>query len=60
VLFRSPAHWVVYLTVADTDAAVKATAELGGSVIAPPHDTAWGRLAHVADPTGAQFRLLSN
>jgi predicted enzyme related to lactoylglutathione lyase len=55
-----PAHWVVYLTVADTDAAVKTTAELGGTVIAPPHDTNWGRLAHVADPTGAQFRLLSN
>ena len=56
----APAHWVVYLTVDDTDAGVKTVTELGGTVIAPPHDTAWGRLAHVADPTGAQFRLLAN
>jgi len=56
----APAHWVVYLTVDDTDAGVKTVTELGGAIIAPPHDTAWGRLAHVADPTGAQFRLLAN
>jgi predicted enzyme related to lactoylglutathione lyase len=55
-----PAHWAVYLAVDDTDAAVKTTAELGGAVIAPPHDTPYGRLAHVADSTGAQFRLLAN
>ena len=54
-----PAHWAVYLHVQDTDAAAKTTAELGGAVVMPPHDTPWGRLALVSDPTGAQFRLRS-
>jgi len=54
-----PAHWAVYLAVEDTDAAVKTTTELGGSLIEPPHDTPYGRIAIVADPTGAQFRLVA-
>jgi uncharacterized protein len=55
-----PAHWAVYLAVADTDAAEKTTEELGGSVVMPAHDTPYGRIAMVADPTGAQFRLVAN
>jgi len=55
-----PAHWAVYLAVEDADAAVKTTTELGGSVVHAPHDTAYGRLALVCDPTGAQFRVLAN
>jgi uncharacterized protein len=55
-----PAHWAVYLAVDDTDAAVKTTTELGGSVVHAPHDTPYGRIALVADPTGAQFRLVAN
>ena len=55
-----PAHWAVYLAVADTDAAVKTTEELGGSVVMPPHDTPYGRISMVADSTGAQFRLVAN
>jgi predicted enzyme related to lactoylglutathione lyase len=55
-----PAHWAVYLLVDDTDAAVKTTTELGGSLVTPAHDTPYGRIAMVADPTGAQFRLVAN
>ena len=55
-----PAHWAVYLRVADTDAAVKTTQELGGSLIMPAEDTPYGRIAMVADTTGAQFRLVTN
>jgi predicted enzyme related to lactoylglutathione lyase len=55
-----PAHWAVYLGVEDADAAVKTTTELGGSVVHEPHDTPYGRLALVADPTGAQFRVVAN
>ena len=55
-----PAHWAVYFAVADTDAAVKTSLELGGSVIQPAEDTPYGRLAMVADPTGAPFRLVAN
>jgi len=55
-----PAHWAVYLAVEDTDAAVKSTTELGGSVVHAPHDTPYGRIALVTDPTGAPFRLVAN
>ncbi|MDQ1489072.1 MAG: uncharacterized protein QOJ23_1586 [Actinomycetota bacterium] len=53
-----PAHWAVYLRVADTDAAVKTTVDLGGAVIMPAEDTPYGRIALVSDPTGAHFRLV--
>ena len=55
-----PAHWALYLAVEDTDAAVKTTTELGGSLVTAPHDTPYGRIAMVADPTGAHFRLVAN
>ena len=55
-----PAHWAVYFAVADTDAAVKTAIELGGSVVIPAEDTPYGRIALVADPTGAPFRLVAN
>ena len=35
--------------VEDTDAAVKTTTELGGSLIMPAEDTPYGRIAQVAD-----------
>jgi predicted enzyme related to lactoylglutathione lyase len=54
-----PAHWSVYFGVADTDAALAKTIELGGSVVAAAEDTPYGRLATVADPTGATFRLVA-
>ena len=37
-----PAHWAVYLRVADTDAAVKTTVELGGALVMPAEDTPYG------------------
>ena len=56
----APAHWAIYFAVEDTDAAVKTATELGGSVVHEPHDTPYGRIALLADPTGAQFRLVAN
>jgi uncharacterized protein len=55
-----PAHWAVYFGVADTDAALERVGRLGGSVVATPEDTPYGRLAAVADPTGAEFRVVAN
>ena len=52
-----PSGWSVYWTVADADAAVARVTSLGGSVAAPPEDTTYGRMATVADPAGAPFRL---
>ncbi len=53
----APAHWSVYVAVADADATVAKVVALGGSVVMAPEDTPYGRLASVADPTGAMFRL---
>jgi uncharacterized protein len=52
-----PAHWATYFGVEDTDAAVAKVEKLGGSIVVPGHDTPYGRLAQVTDPTGAAFRL---
>lgn len=53
-----PAHWSVYFAVADADAACARVTELGGSIDRPPEDTPYGRLATVADPMGARFKLV--
>lgn len=53
-----PSHWAVYFTVADADATIAHAVELGGSVVMAAEDTPYGRLATLADPTGALFKLL--
>jgi hypothetical protein len=52
-----PAHWSVYWQVEDLDATVAKLKALGGSVVMDATDTPYGRLASVADPAGAQFKL---
>ncbi len=54
-----PAQWWVYLAVDDTDAAVDQVIKLGGSVIRPPADSPYGRVATVADNQGASFSLMA-
>ncbi len=53
-----PAHWSVYFGTDDADATIAKALELGGSVIHPAEDTPYGRLATLADPTGAVFKLI--
>lgn len=53
-----PSHWTIYFKVDDTDAAVATAVELGGSVLQPAEDTPFGRMAALADPTGATFRVM--
>jgi predicted enzyme related to lactoylglutathione lyase len=55
----TPPHWLVYFGVDDIDAALVKVNELGGAVLSGPEDTPYGRMATVADPTGAQSRLMS-
>ncbi|MFD6355518.1 VOC family protein [Nocardia tengchongensis] len=55
-----PGSWAVYFGVEDVDASVRKVAELGGSVVRPPEDTPYGRLAAVADPSGVRFSLGGN
>ncbi|MEV0979604.1 VOC family protein [Streptomyces sp. NPDC049915] len=54
---RGP-HWMTYFQVADVDAALTRVAELGGRVLGPVRDSAFGRMAAVCDPEGARFSLL--
>jgi len=51
-----PPHWMIYITVDNTDAAVAKAQQLGGTVLAPGFDVMdAGRMAVVQDPTGAVF-----
>ena len=48
-----PPHWMLYIAVADADAAVRRCAELGGEVVMPAFDVFdKGRMAVLKDPTG--------
>ena len=49
--------WSVYWETADVDAAVATVRSLGGQVTSEPTDTPYGRMAAVADPWGAAFKL---
>ena len=51
-------QWIVYVRVADTDAALAALTKLGGTVVDPAVDTPYGRMGVVTDPTGAFFKII--
>jgi hypothetical protein len=53
-----PSHWNTYFAVSDADAAAKQVTALGGSVMQPPFDTPYGRMAAVFDPLGAPFCII--
>lgn len=52
-----PAYWSLYWEVDDADATIVKLKALGGSVVMDAEDTPYGRIATVADPAGAQFKL---
>jgi hypothetical protein len=53
-----PAHWLTYVRVADLDATVAKTRELGGEAIEPRIDVpGMGAFALLKDPAGAYFML---
>ncbi|AWW37142.1 VOC family protein [Streptomyces cadmiisoli] len=51
-------HWLTYFEVDDPDSAVARLVDLGGHVLRPAHDSAYGRVATVTDPEGARFTLV--
>ena len=55
-----PSYWLVYFGVENVDDCLATALAHGGSVISPAADTPWGRLAGVADPTGAMFAILQS
>jgi len=54
----APAAWTLYFGVQDTDASAARVTELGGTVVSPPTDTPFGRMAIVAGPFGEVFALM--
>ena len=54
------AVWSVYFAVDSADDTAARATELGGKVVRPPEDTPYGRLATLADPTGAAFKVIEN
>jgi uncharacterized protein len=50
--------WATYISVEDADTTAKVVGDVGGQVIAEPFDVGpFGRMAVLADPTGAQFSV---
>lgn len=54
-----PSSWLVCLGVDDVDAACAKAVQWGGTVSEPATDTPFGRLAQLADPTGAIIKINS-
>ncbi len=54
-----PSHWMTYFGVQDADATAAQVTELGGSVMRPPWDTPYGRMAILSDNQGAVFAIMA-
>lgn len=52
-----PTGWTVYFGAEDVDATAARAAELGGTVVSPPEDSPYGRMAVLLDPGGARFSI---
>jgi len=50
-------HWSIYWDVEDVDTSVATVKALGGTLLEGPFDMPSGRIASVADPSGATFKL---
>lgn len=55
-----PPHWLMYITVADVDAAAARCTELGGRVLVGPKGGSGGRYCVFQDPAGAVAALYQN
>lgn len=55
----APSHWATYIAVDNADETAAKITENGGSVRMPPFDAPGvGRMAMVADPSGADFAII--
>lgn len=55
----TPARWDVYFGTEDVDTTVALAESLGGRVVDDPEDSPYGRFATLADPSGAQFKVMT-
>lgn len=51
--------WRIYFAVDGCDQAVETATRLGGKLLDGPEDSPFGRIATLADPTGASFQICS-
>jgi uncharacterized protein len=54
---QAPPRWDITFSVDDADAVAAKAAELGGTVLVPPFDAPWVRMAVLSDPQGAAFTV---
>ena len=55
-----PTHWASYISVKSADETVAKAKALGGSIMKEAFDVMdAGRMAVIADPTGAHFKLVA-
>ena len=55
----APSHWAAYIAVDNADETADKIKENGGAVHVPPFDAPGvGRMAMVADPSGASFAII--
>ncbi len=54
---ETPSHWRTYFAVDDMTAALKAVADLGGTVLVDPWETPFGTMAPVQGPNGEALVL---
>lgn len=56
---EAPSHWATYIAVDNADETAAKITENGGSIRVPPFDAPGvGRMAMVADPSGADFAII--
>lgn len=55
----APSAWQIYIGVEDADATLAVAVELGGAVVQPAEDSPFGRMAQLADPTGASVKVVA-
>jgi uncharacterized protein len=53
-----PPNWMVYFTVANIEESVNKVKELGGQVYMGPKEISVGKIATIADPTGAAITIM--
>lgn len=54
-----PSHWNTYFAVVDADQTVARATDAGGTVMTPPFDSPFGRMAVLRDPQGAHFSIVA-
>lgn len=55
-----PSMWKAYFHSANTDVTVGQVKELGGTVVTPPQDSPYGRMATVTDSQGHTFSVIQD